>query len=99
MNIFRFAGDMMHLFSVLVLLLKIHTIKSCAGTPILLGIAVRSLKECSSSFQMFLASGGRPCFLVLIRGRNDHRSSRFLSECDVLRIDIIKCRNLFDRVD
>ncbi|KAA3485669.1 ER lumen protein-retaining receptor isoform X1 [Gossypium australe] len=31
MNIFRLAGDMTHLFSVLVLLLKIHTIKSCAG--------------------------------------------------------------------
>ncbi|KAL0456730.1 UNVERIFIED_CONTAM: ER lumen protein-retaining receptor [Sesamum latifolium] len=31
MNIFRFAGDMTHLASVLVLLLKIHTIKSCAG--------------------------------------------------------------------
>ncbi|KAK4747175.1 hypothetical protein SAY87_026212 [Trapa incisa] len=31
MNIFRFSGDMMHLFSILVLLLKIHTIKSCAG--------------------------------------------------------------------
>ncbi|KAJ4795026.1 ER lumen protein-retaining receptor [Rhynchospora pubera] len=31
MNIFRFAGDMTHLLSVLVLLLKIHTIKSCAG--------------------------------------------------------------------
>lgn len=32
MNIFRLAGDMTHLASVLVLLLKIHTIKSCAGT-------------------------------------------------------------------
>ncbi|KMZ63021.1 ER lumen protein retaining receptor [Zostera marina] len=31
MNIFRFSGDMTHLMSVLVLLLKIHTIKSCAG--------------------------------------------------------------------
>ncbi|KAF8391981.1 hypothetical protein HHK36_022321 [Tetracentron sinense] len=31
MNIFRLAGDMTHLVSVLVLLLKIHTIKSCAG--------------------------------------------------------------------
>ncbi|XP_039070946.1 ER lumen protein-retaining receptor-like [Hibiscus syriacus] len=31
MNIFRLAGDMTHLLSVLVLLLKIHTIKSCAG--------------------------------------------------------------------
>ncbi|KAG9143108.1 hypothetical protein Leryth_006352 [Lithospermum erythrorhizon] len=31
MNIFRLAGDMTHLASVLVLLLKIHTIKSCAG--------------------------------------------------------------------
>ena len=31
MNAFRLAGDMTHLISVLVLLLKIHTIKSCAG--------------------------------------------------------------------
>uniref|UniRef100_A0A0D6QSA4 ER lumen protein-retaining receptor n=1 Tax=Araucaria cunninghamii TaxID=56994 RepID=A0A0D6QSA4_ARACU len=31
MNIFRLAGDMTHLMSILVLLLKIHTIKSCAG--------------------------------------------------------------------
>ncbi|CAK9141436.1 unnamed protein product [Ilex paraguariensis] len=31
MNIFRLAGDMTHLASVLVLLLKIHTIKSCSG--------------------------------------------------------------------
>ncbi|XP_050372917.1 ER lumen protein-retaining receptor-like [Argentina anserina] len=34
MNIFRLAGDMMHLASVLVLLLKIHTIKSCAGVSL-----------------------------------------------------------------
>ncbi|KAL3686981.1 hypothetical protein R1sor_013290 [Riccia sorocarpa] len=31
MNIFRFAGDMTHLMSIVVLLLKIHTIRSCAG--------------------------------------------------------------------
>ncbi|CAK9868279.1 unnamed protein product [Sphagnum jensenii] len=31
MNIFRLAADMMHLMSIVVLLLKIHTIKSCAG--------------------------------------------------------------------
>lgn len=31
MNAFRLAGDMTHLLSVVVLLLKIHTIKSCAG--------------------------------------------------------------------
>lgn len=31
MNIFRLAGDMTHLISVVVLLLKIHSIKSCAG--------------------------------------------------------------------
>jgi ER lumen protein retaining receptor len=31
MNIFRFAGDMSHLFSILVVLLKMHSIKSCAG--------------------------------------------------------------------
>ncbi|KAM6585025.1 hypothetical protein CsatB_012027 [Cannabis sativa] len=34
MNIFRLAGDMFHLASVLVLLLKIHTIKSCAGVSL-----------------------------------------------------------------
>eukprot|EP00850_Spirogloea_muscicola_P016295 SM000131S26725 [mRNA] locus=s131:250426:257697:+ [translate_table: standard] len=31
MNIFRLAGDMTHLMSICLLLLKIHTIKSCAG--------------------------------------------------------------------
>ncbi|KAJ7570194.1 hypothetical protein O6H91_01G109700 [Diphasiastrum complanatum] len=31
MNVFRLAGDMTHLLSIVVLLLKIHTIKSCAG--------------------------------------------------------------------
>lgn len=31
MNVFRLSGDMMHLLSVLVLLLKIHATKSCAG--------------------------------------------------------------------
>lgn len=31
MNIFRLAADMTHLASVLVLLFKIHTTKSCAG--------------------------------------------------------------------
>ena len=32
MNIFRLAGDMFHLMSIVLLLLKIVTIKSCAGT-------------------------------------------------------------------
>ncbi|CAH1440366.1 unnamed protein product [Lactuca virosa] len=31
MNIFRFCGDMCHLFSILVLLLKIYATKSCSG--------------------------------------------------------------------
>ncbi|RRT39349.1 hypothetical protein BHE74_00047151 [Ensete ventricosum] len=31
MNAFRFAGDMSHLFSILVLLLKIYATKSCSG--------------------------------------------------------------------
>ncbi|QDZ21409.1 ER lumen protein-retaining receptor [Chloropicon primus] len=31
MNLFRFAGDILHLLSILVLLLKIHATKSCAG--------------------------------------------------------------------
>ncbi|KAG2689330.1 hypothetical protein I3760_09G134300 [Carya illinoinensis] len=31
MNIFRFSGDMMHLISILVLLLKIYATKSCSG--------------------------------------------------------------------
>ncbi|XP_013625217.1 PREDICTED: ER lumen protein-retaining receptor B-like [Brassica oleracea var. oleracea] len=34
MNIFRLAADMTHLACVLVLLLKIHTIKSCAGVSL-----------------------------------------------------------------
>ncbi|WOL12831.1 ER lumen protein-retaining receptor [Canna indica] len=34
MNIFRLAGDVTHLMSILVLLLKIHTIKSCAGVSL-----------------------------------------------------------------
>ncbi|KAK4782289.1 hypothetical protein SAY86_016391 [Trapa natans] len=34
MNLFRLAGDMTHLLSVLVLLLKIHTIKNCAGVSL-----------------------------------------------------------------
>lgn len=34
MNIFRFAGDMSHLMSIVVVLLKIHTIKSCAGVSL-----------------------------------------------------------------
>ncbi|THU72243.1 hypothetical protein C4D60_Mb04t10020 [Musa balbisiana] len=33
MNAFRFAGDMSHLVSVLVLLLKIYATKSCSGYP------------------------------------------------------------------
>ena len=32
MNIFRFAGDMTHLLSIVVLLLKIHATRSCRGT-------------------------------------------------------------------
>lgn len=31
MNIFRLAGDMTHLISILVLLLKIYATKSCSG--------------------------------------------------------------------
>ncbi|KAJ6824341.1 uncharacterized protein M6B38_354075 [Iris pallida] len=31
MNVFRFAGDMSHLISILVLLLKIYTTRSCSG--------------------------------------------------------------------
>ncbi|WVZ52117.1 hypothetical protein U9M48_003207 [Paspalum notatum var. saurae] len=39
MNVFRLAGDMTHLLSVVVLLLKIHTIKSCAGDALLLPLS------------------------------------------------------------
>ena len=31
MNIFRLAGDMTHLLSIMVLLLKIHATRSCRG--------------------------------------------------------------------
>jgi len=34
MNIFRFAGDMTHLLSIFVLLLKIHATKNCAGVSL-----------------------------------------------------------------
>mmetsp|Transcript_8203 Transcript_8203/g.29964 ORF Transcript_8203/g.29964 Transcript_8203/m.29964 type:complete len:216 (-) Transcript_8203:1366-2013(-) len=34
MNIFRFAGDMTHLFSIIVLLLKINATKSCSGVSL-----------------------------------------------------------------
>eukprot|EP00898_Chlorokybus_atmophyticus_P008312 jgi/Chlat1/8482/Chrsp80S07884 len=34
MNIFRLAGDMTHLASILILLLKIHATKSCAGVSL-----------------------------------------------------------------
>ncbi|KAL6562044.1 hypothetical protein OROGR_003051 [Orobanche gracilis] len=34
MNIFRFAGDMTHLISILVLLLKIYATKSCSGISV-----------------------------------------------------------------
>ncbi|KAJ1689556.1 hypothetical protein LUZ63_013711 [Rhynchospora breviuscula] len=34
MNIFRFFGDMTHLFSVIVLLLKIYATKSCSGVSL-----------------------------------------------------------------
>lgn len=36
MNLFRLVGDMTHLLSIVVLLLKIRTTKSCAGTFFLL---------------------------------------------------------------
>ena len=34
MNIFRFAGDMTHLLSIIALLLKINATKSCAGVSL-----------------------------------------------------------------
>ena len=34
MNIFRFAGDMTHLLSIIVLLLKIHATKNCSGVSL-----------------------------------------------------------------
>lgn len=33
MNAFRLAGDMTHLLSIILLLLKIRNMKSCAGLP------------------------------------------------------------------
>ncbi|KAE8792479.1 ER lumen protein retaining receptor [Hordeum vulgare] len=49
MNLFRLAGDMTHLVNVVVLLLKIHTIKSCARNlawePEIHSIRVKSVSE------------------------------------------------------
>jgi len=42
MNLFRLAGDMTHLISIMVLLLKIHTIRSCRGAAAAVA-ALRSL--------------------------------------------------------
>jgi ER lumen protein retaining receptor len=58
MNVFRLAGDMTHLLSVVVLLLKIHTIKSCAGTPFSpslrpTGICARNRNELRCHFSGF----------------------------------------------
>ncbi len=44
-NIFRLAGDMTHLLSIIVLLLKINGTKSCAGA---LGVQVQRSSESSS---------------------------------------------------
>ena len=62
MNVFRLAGDMTHLLSVVVLLLKIHTIKSCAGTPFSsplrpTGIRARNRNELRCHLLRILAIG------------------------------------------
>lgn len=53
MNIFRLAGDMTHLFSILVLLLKIYATKSCSGlslaVPPKLGLFFILFFKCSFS--------------------------------------------------
>lgn len=53
MNIFRFAGDMTHLISILVLLLKIYATKSCSGnfTWVIFNCALVFLKNISVRFQ------------------------------------------------
>ncbi|XP_009415933.1 ER lumen protein-retaining receptor isoform X2 [Musa acuminata AAA Group] len=70
MNIFRLAGDMTHLMSVLVLLLKIHTIKSCAGISLktqelyALVFATRSYDKEQDTFRHFFLV--LPCLLLAL---------------------------------
>jgi len=46
MNIFRFAGDMTHLLSIIALLLKINATKSCAGVSLRTQVG-----RCRSTYQ------------------------------------------------
>ena len=56
MNIFRLLGDMSHLLSIIVLLLKIRATRSCRGTNSRFGIAKYGDVICIST----LARGDRP---------------------------------------
>ncbi len=43
MNVFRLIGDLLHLFSIVVLLLKIYTTKKCNGVA---GVSLQSRLVC-----------------------------------------------------
>ena len=58
MNIFRLAGDMTHLISIVVLLLKIHTIRSCRGA------AVRLASSAIARSHLCSACAPSPAWLV-----------------------------------
>lgn len=62
MNIFRLAGDMTHLMSIIVLLLKIHSIKSCAGTEILALYSADRSSQCIPALWEIVLS---LCFSIL----------------------------------
>jgi hypothetical protein len=51
MNVFRLAGDMMHLLSILVLLLKITGTKSCRGAKTMQMILLKATWCCASKIQ------------------------------------------------
>ena len=70
MNIFRLAGDMTHLISIVVLLLKIHTIRSCRGAATrLVGSAQTSVFELCT---IACVAGMGACFdaHTAVSGRN-----------------------------
>ncbi len=76
MNIFRLAGDMTHLMSIIVLLLKIHSIKSCAGTEILALYSADRSSQCIPALWEIVFS---LCFSIL-------RFSETYSWSDLLRL-------------
>merc|ERR1712216_695503 len=97
MNIFRFAGDMTHLLSIIVLLLKINATKSCAGVSLktqelyLLVFVTRYLDLLYSYISLIGSSG---CVIWYIR---EHKivSQTYDAAQDTFRVMFLACPCMF----